>query len=78
MKSFARAIGLAISNRPTLLGVIFTSLAVGVLWGANIGVVYPFVEVVFEGQSLHQWIDREIEAHEKRAHELAQESFGLR
>ena len=39
MKSFARAIGLAIRNRPTLLGVLLTSLAVGILWGANIGVV---------------------------------------
>jgi len=78
MKSFARAIGLAIRNRPTLLGVIFTSLAVGVLWGANIGVVYPFVEVVFEGQSLQQWVDREIEASDKRAGELAKESNALR
>ncbi|MEO8494837.1 MAG: ABC transporter ATP-binding protein, partial [Planctomycetota bacterium] len=78
MKSFARAIGLAVHYRPTLLGVIFTSLAVGVLWGANIGVVYPFVEVVFEGQSLQQWIDREIEDHEKRAHELTWEISALR
>ncbi|MDA1051903.1 MAG: ABC transporter ATP-binding protein [Planctomycetota bacterium] len=77
MKSFARAIGLAIRHRPTLLGVIFTSLAVGVLWGANIGVVYPFVEVVFEGQSLQQWVDREIEASDKRAVELAKESNAL-
>ena len=78
MKSFARAIGLAIRNRPTLLGVIFTSLAVGLLWGANIGVVYPFVEVVFEGQSLQQWIDREVKASEQRAGELAKESTALR
>jgi ATP-binding cassette subfamily B protein/subfamily B ATP-binding cassette protein MsbA len=78
MKSFARAIGLAIRYRPTLLGVIFTSLAVGILWGANIGAVYPFVEVVFEGQSLQQWVDREIEASDKRATELANESQALR
>jgi ATP-binding cassette subfamily B protein/subfamily B ATP-binding cassette protein MsbA len=78
MKSFARAIGLAIRNRPTLLGVIFTSLAVGVLWGANIGVVYPFVEVVFEGQSMQQWIKREIKDSEKRADELTRGSIALR
>ncbi|HUG69352.1 MAG TPA: ABC transporter ATP-binding protein [Pirellulaceae bacterium] len=78
MKSFARAIGLAVRNRPTLLGVIFTSLAVGVLWGANIGVVYPFVEVVFEGQTLQQWIDREIQDSEKRVAELAAENAALR
>ena len=78
MKSFARAIGLAIRYRPTLLGVFFTSLVVGILWGANIGVVYPFVEVVFEGQSLQQWVDREIDAAEKRTDELAKESNALR
>ncbi len=78
MNSFARAIGLAIHYRATLLGVIFTSLVVGVLWGANIGVVYPFVEVVFEGQSLHQWVDREIDASDKRAQELAKEVHALR
>ncbi|MCB9938852.1 MAG: ABC transporter ATP-binding protein [Planctomycetaceae bacterium] len=77
MKSFARAIALAVRNRPTLLGVIFTSLAVGVLWGANIGVVYPFVEVVFEGQTLQQWIDGEIVASETRADELSTERSQL-
>ena len=78
MKSFARAISLAIRNRSTLLGVIFTSLAVGVLWGANIGVVYPFVEVVFEGQSMQQWVKREIKDSEKRVDDLARGSSALR
>lgn len=78
MKSFARAIGLAIRNRPTLLGVIFTSLVVGVLWGANIGVVYPFAEVVFKGQTLQDWVDNEIDNSENRAAELSSESSHLR
>ncbi|MBC8353257.1 MAG: ABC transporter ATP-binding protein [Planctomycetes bacterium] len=77
MKSFSRAIALAIRNRTTLLGVICTSLVVGVLWGANIGAVYPFVEVVFEGQSLPEWIDREIDSSKKRTDALAKESVGL-
>jgi ATP-binding cassette, subfamily B, bacterial MsbA len=78
MKSFARAIGLAIRNRPTLLGVVCTSLVVGVLWGANIGAVYPFVEVVFEGRSLQQWIDQEIKDSDIRTAKLAEEVHGLR
>lgn len=60
MKNYLRVIRLALRNRGTLVGVILTSLAVGALWGANIGVVYPFVEVVFKGQTLQEWIDREI------------------
>jgi ATP-binding cassette subfamily B protein/subfamily B ATP-binding cassette protein MsbA len=78
MKSFARAIGLAVRNRPTLIGVIFTSLAVGVLWGANIGAVYPFVEVVFEGRTLQEWIDSEVDDSVKRAGELTAEIANLR
>lgn len=78
MKSFSRAISLAVRNRVTLLGVILTSLAVGVLWGANIGVVYPFVEVVFEGKSLQEWIDGEIVSSEERTASLTAESRELR
>lgn len=78
MKSFSRAIGLAVRNRPTLLGVIFTSLAVGVLWGANIGAVYPFVEVVFEGQTLQEWIDGDIADSATRTDELLAKSATLR
>ena len=78
MKSFARAFRLTVRNRTTLLGVIATSLVVGVLWGANIGVVYPFVEVVFEGKSLPEWIDDEIEDSEKRTKKLAVEATSVR
>ena len=39
---------------------------VAVLWGGNLGVVYPVVEVVFQGQSPHDWIDEQIEESEKR------------
>ena len=45
--------------RWSILGSLVCSLMVGVLWGANIGVVYPFAEVIFKGQSLHEWADSE-------------------
>lgn len=70
MNSFGRAVGLAVRNRGTLVGVIATSLLIGVLWGGNIGVVYPFVEVVFKRQTLGDWADDEIKTSEKRAGEL--------
>ncbi|MCC9609592.1 ABC transporter ATP-binding protein/permease [Blastopirellula sp. JC732] len=43
---------------------VLSSLMVGVLWGANVGAVYPFAEVIFKGDNLHQWIARETEACE--------------
>lgn len=45
--------------RWSITGSIICSLMVGFLWGANIGAVYPFAEIIFDGQSLHEWADRE-------------------
>lgn len=60
MNNFARALRQALRYRVTLAASIFCSLTVAVLWGANIGGVYPIVEVIFRGQSLQQWVDAEI------------------
>src|SRR5208283_5253461 len=60
MSNFGRVVRLALQYRLTFAGAIASALVVAVLWGANIGAVYPFVEVVFEGKSLQQWVDREI------------------
>ena len=42
---------------------------VAILWGANIGAVYPFIEVIFNGKSFHEWVDEEyssaVEAKQK-------------
>jgi len=45
--------------RWSIIGSVICSLMVGVLWGANIGAVYPFAEIIFDGQSLHQWAEGE-------------------
>lgn len=60
MKNFCRILRLAFRYRLTLLASILCALGVAVLWGANIGTVYPFVEVAFQGKSLQQWINDEI------------------
>ena len=59
MKNFGRVIRLALRYRFTFALSLLTALAVGVLWGANIGTVYPFVKVAFQNQSLAEWINRE-------------------
>ncbi len=60
MKYLLLAIRHCVSRyRWSIVGSVICSLMVGVLWGANIGAVYPFAEIIFDGQSLHQWAERE-------------------
>jgi subfamily B ATP-binding cassette protein MsbA len=61
MKNFGRVLALALQYRGTVVAAVLCAVAVGVLWGANIGAVYPFVEVVFRGKSLDQWVDAKIQ-----------------
>ena len=37
-----------------------SALVVAVFWGANIGAVYPVVEVVLQDRSMQQWVDEKI------------------
>ena len=69
MKNFGRALREALKNRWTFAASIGCALAVAVLWGGNIGALFPFIEVVFKGQSLHEWVDSGIEKAEHTATE---------
>ncbi len=60
MKNFLRAVRIALVYRWTVAIALGSAIMIGALWGANIGTVYPFVEVAFKGQSLHQWVDAKI------------------
>jgi len=64
MNPFLRTVKLALRHRATLTGVVVSSLFVGLLWGINIGAVYPFAQVVLHGKSLNQWLDGQIEKSE--------------
>ena len=61
MRNFARVLRLACRYRWTFAASVACALAVGVLWGANFGAIYPFVEVAFRGESLQQRVAEEIE-----------------
>lgn len=75
MNSFGKVLKLVFRQPLALLGIGLTALLVGVLWGGNISTIYPIVEVVFRGESLHEWIDFKIreceQAKEKLREELA-------
>jgi len=61
MGNFVRVLRLSLRYRWTVAASAVSALIVALFWGANITAVYPFVEVVFRGQSLQQWAERSIE-----------------
>ena len=67
MHYLGRAIRLATKYRWTLTGIVSTALVVAVLWGGNIGAMFPVIKVALRGDSLQSWIAQEIEEVE---HEL--------
>jgi len=70
MRSYLRAVRQAFRYRFTLLAAMVCSLMVGALWGANIGTLYPFIEVIFQGESLQQSTTRELAEAEQKSQEL--------
>jgi ATP-binding cassette subfamily B protein/subfamily B ATP-binding cassette protein MsbA len=71
MRNFGRVLRLTLRYRLTVVGVVGSALMVAILWGANFGTMLPFVKVVFQGESLQQWVDREIAGAEREAAEQA-------
>jgi len=65
MGNFGRVLRLALRSRFTFLASILCALGASVLWGGNIGSIYPFVEVAFKGQSFQNWVDTQIASTEK-------------
>lgn len=66
MSSLARALRMALRYRWSFFFSFLTTCGVALLWGANISTVAPFIKVIFDGQTLHQWVDgRIVEAESK-------------
>jgi ATP-binding cassette subfamily B protein/subfamily B ATP-binding cassette protein MsbA len=65
MRNFGKAIRLALQYPASIVAAFLCSLAVGVLWGGNIAALYPFVEVVFRGESFHGWMERRVTTGEE-------------
>ncbi len=60
MKDFLRVLRIAARQRLALVGCLLTSLLIALLWGMNIGVLYPVVKVVFQGEGFSNYVDREL------------------
>src|SRR5687768_18181632 len=74
MNNFGRTLRLVLRYPWTLAGSAFCAIMVAVLWGANIGSMYPIVEIIFAGdkggQTLQQWIDEGIASEKARIEEI--------
>ncbi len=62
--NFGRVVRMAIRYKFTFAATIVSALMVAILWGVNIGAVYPVVEVVFKNKSMQQWVDEKITEHQ--------------
>ncbi|MGY8734088.1 MAG: ABC transporter transmembrane domain-containing protein, partial [Pirellulales bacterium] len=60
MRNFFRTVKIGLQYRLTTIGIIACSLLVALFWSANIGTIYPMVEVVFQGKSIPAYLDSEI------------------
>ncbi|MGB7327779.1 MAG: ABC transporter ATP-binding protein [Rubripirellula sp.] len=77
MKNFGRVLAMAARRRWALAGILATSLMVALLWGANIGAIYPIVEVVFEGKSFPAYAAEKIAEADKNVAALDAEILDL-
>lgn len=66
MNHFSRVLKIAFRRYWAVLGVVGTSFVIAMLWGANIGVLFPMVEIVFKGDSLPSYVANEIRAADEK------------
>ncbi len=66
MPSFKRALQAALVHRLTVVVIVATSVIIAVLWGGNLTVVYPIVEVIMNDHSLPEWVDQKIDEAQRQ------------
>ncbi len=70
MNNFVRTLRLCLRYRRTVAASVFSSLVVAVLWGGNIGAVYPIVEVTLQEESLGHWVNGQIADSQRKIAEF--------
>jgi ATP-binding cassette, subfamily B, bacterial MsbA len=65
MKKFGRAIRDSLHHWPLLMLATMCSLGVATLWSANIGAMYPVIEMTLNGNSTQKHLTERIQASEK-------------
>ncbi|MFW6171003.1 MAG: ABC transporter transmembrane domain-containing protein, partial [Planctomycetota bacterium] len=73
MSNFTRALCDALYYWKSILLATFCSLVVALLWGANIGALFPVIQVTLSETSLQQWLQSEVATTERKVEELSAE-----
>ena len=66
MANFFRIVRLALRHRLTFVAAILCSVGVATLWGANLGLAKPIVELIFADLPPHPWIDARVSEAQER------------
>ena len=70
MTHLLRVVKLSLVNKWKIPALLINSLLIGLLWGCSISAIYPFVEVVFSGNTIETWLAAEIEKTDEKIVEL--------
>ncbi len=68
---FVRVLRLAFRRHWAIAGIAVSSLAIALLWSANISAVLPIVDVVFAGDTLSEYVQESIEKADQAAETYA-------
>lgn len=73
MPHFWKAIRVSLRYKWSIVGAILSSLTIAMLWGASITTIYPFVRIVFRGETVHTWIEEELTKAESNLAKVKEE-----
>jgi ATP-binding cassette subfamily B protein/subfamily B ATP-binding cassette protein MsbA len=73
MHNFLRVVRLTLKRRYTFVAAMLCSLGVAVLWGANLGLIMPVVEIVFSERPPHDFADAKVAAGHKKVADFQKE-----
>ena len=63
MSNFVRAMLLCLRRPVSLAVALLSSVIVACVWSANIGALYPMMDVLFQGRSMSEWVEEDIAAY---------------
>jgi len=77
MHNFWRALKLTLKYKWSVLWVVVSSLCLALCWGGNIATVYPLVQVSFQGDSICDWLEKEVAGQTERLNDMRLEQKEL-
>src|SRR5688500_17812611 len=78
MNNFLRVVRITLQRRWTFVAAIACSIGVAVLWGANLGLIKPVIEIVCADKLPHAWADERVAAAQAKVRKSQAEIGQLR